>query len=184
MLTLMMSVIGCATARRGGEVESVESSESSQTSSANTDSKNAESESDERASAGHVALMYLPNRLLDVTDVFRLRARVGPGFGVGARATTFVDAYLGSYVGIFAGLPGPRMKRGLRSPVGFESYSGLEVSVAEATIESAVGPGYSDTEFGVNLHLILIGVDIGLDPVEVLDFAAGIFTLEVRKDDL
>lgn len=184
---LATGMFGCATARHEGEIETI-SADSGATlpepQASQTKSKSDESDSDGRPGAGHVLLMYLPNRLLDVTDLVRLRARVGPGFAVGARATTLLDVYLGSYVGIFAGLPGPRMKRGLRSPVGFESYSGIGVSVAEATIEGGIGPGYSDTEFGINLHLLLIGLDLGVDPVELLDFAAGLFTLEIRKDDL
>ena len=45
---------------------------------------------------GHRLLYYLPNRILDLTDILRLRARVGPGLAVSARATENVSFYGGT----------------------------------------------------------------------------------------
>jgi hypothetical protein len=132
----------------------------------------------------HRVLLYFPDRLLDVIDIVRLRARVGPGVAAGVRATTAVDLYMGTYVSVYAGLPGPRMRRMPKSPVGLESYNGVEVSVANATASGGIGPGYSPTEFGVSLHPLILGFDIGLDPYEALDFAAGLFMVDLRHDDL
>lgn len=137
-----------------------------------------------RREPGHVILMYLPNRIMDVLDIVRLNARVGPGFGVGARATTVLDVFLGSYLGIYVGLPGPRQKPVPPMPVGFVSHSGVEISTGEAKIEGGEGPDYSPTEFGADVHLLLVGLDVAVDPVEVIDFVTGLFALEVRKDDM
>jgi hypothetical protein len=46
------------------------------------------------------------------------------------------------------------------------------------------GPGYSWTEIGLSLHLLIIGADVDVDPVEAVDFLAGFLTLDPRHDDL
>jgi hypothetical protein len=132
----------------------------------------------------HKILFYLPNRVFDLLDVVRLRARVGPGVAVGARVTDAADIYFGSYTSVFAGLPGPRMGPEIPVPAGIETKSGVEASVADATLEGNFGPGYSPTEVGVSLHAILIGADVGIDPVEIADFVIGILNLDLRDDDL
>lgn len=141
-------------------------------------------EAKEEKSSAHVVLMYLPNRLLDLLDVGRLRGRLGPGTAVGVRATDWVDLYLGAYTSLFAGLPGPRMEPKVPIPVGLETKSGVEAGPWDATLTGEFGPDYSPTEFGASLHLLLIGLDLGIDPVEVADFFTGIVNYDLRKDDL
>ncbi len=128
-------------------------------------------------------IFYLPNRALDLVDPFRLRARVGPGTALGLRATTLADIYLGSYTSIYAGLPGPRNRWLPKLPVGLESSSGAGLSLANATLDGPIGPDYSATEFGLSIHILLIGLDAGIDPVEILDFFAGLILLDPRDDD-
>ncbi len=120
----------------------------------------------------------------DSLDMVRIRARVGPGVAVGARVTDAADLYFGSYTSFFAGIPGPRMGRTIPIPGGIETKSGVEASVADATLEGNFGPGYSPTEVGVSLHAIIVGADVGIDPVEIVDFIVGIVNLDLRDDDL
>lgn len=131
----------------------------------------------------HRVLFYIPNRALDLVDIVRLRGRVGPGLAAGVRATTAADAYLGSYTSVYAGLPGPRMRPIPKLPAGLETMTGAGVSVADATIDSGFGPDYSPTEFGISLHPVIVGIDAGFDPVEILDFALGLLTIDLRDDD-
>ncbi len=133
---------------------------------------------------GHKLLFYIPNRLLDVFDFARLRLRVGPGIAVGARATKLVEVFVGGYASVFVGLPGPRLEPVVKLPVGIENYSGISVSVADGTSEGKRGPGYSNTEFGAGFQLALLGIDIGLDPMEILDLATGFIFIDLRGDDL
>lgn len=135
-------------------------------------------------SLAHKVLLYIPNRVLDALDIVRLRVRVGPGVALGARATELLSGYLGSYVSIYAGLPGPRQKPTVKLPIGFESLSGVGVSVANATISGGIGPDYSFTEFGVGAQVLIVGFDVGIDPWEIVDFAAGLATVDLRGDDL
>lgn len=139
---------------------------------------------EEEHSWGHVLLWYLPNRVLDLLDVFRARVRVGPGFAVGARVTEPVSVYLGSYASVYAGLPGPRRGGAFVSPVGIETKSGIGLSLADISVEGGVGPDYSSTEVGVSLHALLVGVDIGFDPIELLDFVTNIIGIDLRDDDI
>ena len=123
-------------------------------------------------------LLYLPNRLFDLVDIVRLRGRVGPGFGVGARATRPVSAFLGGYASVGVGLPGPRGKPKLPLPLGFDAGGGMQVSVVGSGADD-----YGALEFGAMLHALLIGLDVGVDPGEVLDFAAGFLLMDPIGDD-
>ncbi len=128
-------------------------------------------------------LLYIPNRIFDVFDIVRVRARVGPGVAAGVRVTKYLQAYLGAYGAIYGGLPGPRMRTTPRSPIGLETNTGITLSVLDATIDGGFGPNYSPSEIGAGVQIGILGVDIGIDPVEILDLFAGIFTLDIRDDD-
>lgn len=136
----------------------------------------------DRGFFGHLA-WWLPNRLLDVFDIVRVRLRLGPGFGVGVRATELADVYLGSYVSVYLGLPGPRGEPKVNWPVGFESKTGAEISAAEATVEGQIGPNYGPFEFGLGAQVLLVGLDIGIEPFEIVDFAVGLLTFDPVGDD-
>jgi len=145
-----------------------------------------EDEEEERGPVGigWTILMYIPDRVLDLFDIVRARVRLGPGFAVGARATEYADVFVGAYASVYIGLPGPRGRRFPRLPVGLESKTGAEVSVADVTVEGGLGPDYGMTEFGFGGQLGLIGFDVGIDPGEILDFVLGLFTIDIMDDDL
>ena len=86
--------------------------------------------------------MYIPNRVFDVLDIVRARVRLGPGVAIGVRATEYADLFAGTYATVYAGLPGPRNRKIPRLPVGVESKTGLEASVADLTVEGPIGPDY------------------------------------------
>lgn len=131
----------------------------------------------------HTVLCYLPNRLLDLTDIFRVRVRVGPGVAVGARATEVASGFVGSYASVYAGLPGPRGGSFPKSPIGLESHNGATVSLVDATVDGGIGPDYGATEIGLGAQLGIIGFDFGIDPLEAVDFITGIFTVDIQDDD-
>ena len=141
------------------------------------------SEEEEGHSVGHIILLYLPNRLLDLLDIGRARLRVGPGIAFGLRITDAADVFFGSYISAYFGLPGPRQHKLPRSPIGIESYNGAEVSLAKVTTGVGFSPDYSFTEIGLSLHPALVGADVGIDPWQIIDFALGLFCLDVAEDD-
>jgi len=152
---------------------------------ADDDAAEEEQEDDGLTVAGFLwgVVWYVPNRVLDVLDVVRARIRLGPGFAFGARATEYADVFLGTYASVYVGLPGPRGRTLPRLPAGLESKSGAEVSVADVTLEGGMGPDYGMTECGVGLQAFLVGFDVGVDPLEILDLVVGIFTFDPMDDD-
>lgn len=131
----------------------------------------------------HRLLWYLPNRVMDLVDAFRARVRVGPGLALNIRFTRWADLYAGEYHAVYLGLPGPREAPAWPRPAGLEQEKGLALLGVDATDTLPYEPGYSDTEFTVGAHLLLVGAELGFDPVEVADFALGFFLLDPRRDD-
>lgn len=128
-------------------------------------------------------LLYIPNRVLDLFDMVRARLRVGPGLAAGVRATEPLSIYVGGYASVYAGLPGPRQRPWFPIPVGLETHTGVTASVADATLDAGIGPDYSPTEVGASLHLLIVGADVGVDPMEIVDFLAGFILMDPRGDD-
>ena len=132
-------------------------------------------------SFGHRLLFYIPNRIFDVFDLVRARVRVGPGLAIDARVTKYGDLYAGGYSTLFVGLHGPRMKPGIPWPIGLESRAGIKAtSVADTATQ---GPPYGYGEVGAGFQAAMIGVDIGVDAVEILDLVLGIFFIDLTGDD-
>lgn len=65
---------------------------------------------EEKESHGLIShtLWYIPNRILDILDIFRFRLSVGPGLGAGVRVTDYAAFYGGTQKSAYTGLPGPR----------------------------------------------------------------------------
>jgi len=124
--------------------------------------------------------MYVPNRVFDLMDIFRVRLRVGPGISAGVRATRPLSAYLGLHSTVFAGLPGPRGAREIPWPVGFDLRSGAQASVADV---SKGAPYYDPLEVGLEVQPLIVGVNVGIGVFEILDFAAGLLCIDLQHDD-
>jgi hypothetical protein len=131
----------------------------------------------------HPFLMYIPNRIFDVFDIVRLRVRVGPGTGVSARATEVLALTLGGYTSLYAGIPGPRKEPRIPWPIGVENFAGAQVSVAGSDVDKPMGPRYGAFEVEAGFHLLLLGVDVGVDAKEAVDLVLGFLTLDIGKDD-
>ena len=145
--------------------------------------KKEQKEDQEVHSLGHKVLFYLPNRVFDIFDMVRLRLRVGPGLAAGVRVTDPVSAYVGAYVSVYAGLPGPRQEPKIPLPAGLETYNGATLSFVHLATGAGLGPDYSPTEIGASLHLLIIGADVDVDPMEFIDLLAGLIALDPRHDD-
>jgi hypothetical protein len=134
----------------------------------------------ESRSAGHVILLYLPNRIFDVLDIVRARVKVGPGIGFTVRATELADVKLGAWTSAWIGLRGPRMEPRIPWPVGLETYAGAGVSVLEAESDELL---YGHGEVGLGVHVALVGVDVGVDLLEIGDLVLGLVTIDIGDDD-
>ncbi len=132
-------------------------------------------------SFGHKLLFYIPNRIFDIFDVARARLRVGPGLAVDARVTKYGDLYAGAYGSLFIGIHGPRLKPDIPLPIGLESRAGIEATSAADL--ATKGPTYGYGEVGAGFQAALVGVDVGVDPVEALDLVLGFFFIDLTGDD-
>ncbi|MFH0878638.1 MAG: hypothetical protein V2A34_02895 [Lentisphaerota bacterium] len=136
-----------------------------------------------KKSLGHKALFYLPNRLLDLVDIFRCRIRAGSGLAVDLRMTKYVDNFIGKYNSVYVGLPGPRMAPVWPAMAGKEGLNGVIFLGVSAADDAVHPPDYSPSECDLGVQFLLVGLDLGMDPVELGDFLAGFIMRDVRGDD-
>lgn len=134
-------------------------------------------------SLGLKLLWYIPNRLIDFADIFRLRLRFGPGLAANARVTDYGSLYYGKYCSVYAGLPGPRNPYYARLPLGVECLDGVVIGGVDATDDTPYGPAYGPTEVDVGLHLLVVGAEFGVDPLEIADFLSGLLMVDLEHDD-
>jgi hypothetical protein len=139
--------------------------------------------SSEPKSVSHHILWYIPNRVMDIIDIVRFRARVGPGLAMNIRLTERADVYLGRYHTAFIGLPGPRMQPDPLWMVGLEQERGIRVMGVDATDNLSDDPGYSPSECVVGAQLLIVGGELGFDPIEIGDFLGGFIMMDPRGDD-
>ena len=132
----------------------------------------------------HPILMYIPNRIFDVLDIVRARVRIGPGLSVGARVTSIVTIFVGGHSTAYVGLPGPRGKPVVSLPFGLEDNSGPSLApTKESKEETEKRPYYGPTEIGAEAQAVIVGVNVGVEPLEALDFLAGIIFVDLKGDD-
>lgn len=136
-----------------------------------------------RPSWGARILFYVPNRVMDLLDIFRMRLRLGPGLAANLRFTDYGAFYIGKYDTVYVGLPGPRAPRLFRSPVGKESLHGIVMAGVDATDETLHGPEYGAAEADFGVQLLLVGAEAGVDAVEFIDFLGGLLFFDPRGDD-
>jgi hypothetical protein len=122
-------------------------------------------------------LLWLPNRVADLIDIFRVDVGVGPAFGGVIRITEYAQA-------------------GYRdmSPMSFrlgdfgrDEYPWL----LETDSEMGVSPFFHESaqrkvcssEIGVGADLLIVGAYGGICLQEVADFIAGVFFLDLNDDD-
>ena len=132
---------------------------------------------------GHKMLFYIPNRVLDLVDIFRLRAKVGSGISGSLQLTSVASFYAGTQNTVYAGLPGPRCAQQKTRPWGREKQKGIILFGVDATDDSLFAPEHSPSEIGLGLHILVVGIDAGIDPVEIGDFLAGIIGRDPKGDD-
>ncbi|HMO16495.1 MAG TPA: hypothetical protein PKA63_01705 [Oligoflexia bacterium] len=122
-------------------------------------------------------LLYIPNRLLDILDIFRVDVGVGPAVGAVARITPHgqVGARLMMPLSLRLGL------RGRKSPV-----------FIEHTSEMGVGPLYLDSpqreptplEIGIGADLLIFGAYFGISIDSIFDAITGFAGFDISEDDL
>ena len=157
-----------------------------------------------KAGAGDTLLLYIPNRLVDMADIFSLTLGFGPAIGVEAQCTRYLS--IGGEVGATA-----QMVKGYNRQYGFCRSNGWDVNFlmigAESReVDEPVGsvkkyfyyttgvPSMTKTPYGfhngardfwsVGAKLAaLVEFNFELHPVEIADFALGWFFIDIKGDD-
>jgi hypothetical protein len=128
---------------------------------------------------GHAVVMYLPNRVVDLFDVLRFGVNLGPGVGIQAKATDPVQVTWMTRASVGVGFQSFRHVPG---------YAATETAAAlgPAGAEAGLGLGWhqSPTDLRLEVHPAIAGAHVAVDPVEILDFVLGFFTVDIREDDL
>ncbi len=130
----------------------------------------------ESSSFGRRALLYLPNRLLDLLDIFKLDLGLGVGYGAVMRPSKPLQF---GYRKIEPGMVRVGLM-GRRAPVMFESRT-----------ESGFGDDYRENprrevstgEFGVGVDLGIVGAYAGLGVDSLGDFVLGLAGIDLEDDD-
>lgn len=123
------------------------------------------------------ALYYIPNRVLDLIDVFRVDVGVGPSIGAVVRVTEYGE------VGVREMMP---------TSYRIGDFGRQAPFLAESSSEYGVGPLYVDSEdrsvcpaeVGIGADVLIAGAYGGVCFDELLDFVAGFFLVDLKHDDL
>lgn len=148
-------------------------------------------------------LLYLPDRVLDLLDLVSFDVHVGPGLyanlhatralqlGAGLRSTAGLGWHDHRSLGLLA-----RSESGLAlGPLGAQTYAGTLVGTSgvRSTADGLAplyGPGdavYQELQdywaVGSSVTLGLVGVDLELHPVELVDLLLGLAAVDLLHDD-
>jgi hypothetical protein len=121
------------------------------------------------------AAYYIPNRLLDALDIFKLTGSGGIGTAVDFRFTRIFEVGFTDYDVVRVGL------NGRSSPVYQEKLSEGSVTVLGFTSGLATRDPY---EIGTTLHFMIGGVELAANARSLLDFVGGFLLLDLEDDDL
>ena len=131
-------------------------------------------------------ILFLPNRILDLLDVFRLNVGIGPGIGINIRATRFAQAGIASYDCIKVGIIG---RQGW---IYMEESKEFGVSVMYIEDSKAVAPliSFKDKtdrqllEVGGFVYAFFVGAEAAIRLKELADFFLGWGLIDFCEDDL
>ena len=122
-------------------------------------------------------LLWIPNRVMDVLDIFKVDVGIGPAFGVVARFSE--NGQVGyrqmSPLSVRGGLAGRH------SP--FFVETGAEIGAGPA-FRNSQGRTVCPGEIGAGADLLLVGGYGGICIDELIDFITGLVFLDPLKDDL
>jgi hypothetical protein len=122
-------------------------------------------------------LLWVPNRVLDLIDIFRLDVGVGPSFGAVVRVTKY-------------GQLGYRQMAPASLRIG--DFGRQMPVLIESSNEFGVGPAYVDSadrkvcdgEIGLGADVLVAGAYGGVCVDEFADFVAGLFFIDLKDDDI
>lgn len=132
------------------------------------------------ASAGRIAALYLPNRLVDLLDLVHFGVGVGPCIGVDLQATRYLrlEAARGASLGLgWFGRRGQWYQAAVYTGHTFTR----EWETNDRMLEAFHIPLW---DLGIQVHLLAGHAYLGIAPLdEGLDLLAGLLTFDLKGDD-
>jgi hypothetical protein len=122
---------------------------------------------------------YLPNRVMDLFDTVRFGVNVGPGLGAQVKLTAPLQVTAMSRATVGVGLQSLR-----HLPVTGGRETTMQGPIAGPGADDALDWHRSPTDLRVELHPLVAGAHVAVDPVELLDFVLGFVGTDLRGDDL
>jgi hypothetical protein len=157
-----------------------------------------------KADAGDTLLLYIPNRLVDMADMFSLTLGFGPAIGLKAHCTQYVA--IGAEVGATA-----QMVKGINRQYGFCRSNGwdasfLMIGAESREVDEPVGsvkkyffyttgvPSMSKVPYDFHngakdfwsigaKFAALVEFKFDIHPVEIADCVLGFFFIDIKGDD-
>jgi len=148
-------------------------------------------------------LLYFPNRVLDILDIFTVEGGVSYGFGAGVKVTEYVT--LGAHGTLGGGMIGLN-RRHLSSRATIDNYAEFLMLEASSLLESRAYTGgvyglvynnagikkpedkvYQEARdfWAISAHAAyILEAKVGIHPVEIFDFFTGWFFFDPLIDDL
>jgi putative exosortase-associated protein (TIGR04073 family) len=129
---------------------------------------------------GVKVLMYIPERVADLFDIFNVGIAFGPAIGAEVAITKYAQfgAYSADEVGFaWTGRGNPKLHKGLYQTTVFGADR------TEPDVENTHYFHRGDYQVRAQVAPFLAHVYVGIDLKEIGDFIAGIFTLDPSNDD-
>jgi hypothetical protein len=154
---------------------------------------------------GRYALLYIPNRLVDATDIFTIDLSLGGGFFAEMQATRYCQ-FGGSYGESWFLSKGYARQYGVghkntTKRLGFlcmeeevtyvDETTGTvkeyvidfpQLAIADRDLDAFKDNDVDFWKIGGRLGLI-VGAGVGIHPIEIADFLTGFFWLDIMEDD-
>lgn len=145
---------------------------------------------------GSTWALYLPNRVADLGDTVSGSLFFGPGTNIRVRATKYATAVWpdkspGLALGWNTHWIDPIQKNHKKNvywwrrfqPVKLGSHGGPDARLRKSDFDTAEIYQSPDT-FGGGFQLLIIGGDLGVRPMEFIDFVGGFFMWDYGRDDV
>lgn len=117
---------------------------------------------------------FIGSRFLDVFDIGEANVTLGFGTGISIHPTRVLQVSLGGFSGLRGGWMGRRF------PLKFDANSEAGISVLQCQARRP----RDFWRIGAWLHLLVVGVEVGIDPPQIGDFFAGLAGFDPLRDDL
>lgn len=120
--------------------------------------------------------LYIPNRIVDFLDIFRVDIGVGPSVGAVARVSKIGQVGYREFNPWSARIG----LRGREMPVFLETHDEYGIG---PVFENSPDRKVTDGEIGVGADLLIAGAYLGICLDEFVDFVLGIVTIDPSGDD-